>query len=470
MTGTVRFIVVCLLGSMLGLGAGVRAVEAQVTAPAPADKATNVPVSTSLSWRADPKANRYDVSFGTTNPPPVALRNQSATTYQPAPLAASTTYYWRVDSKGAKNYSATGVVWSFTTGTPPTPPPAMPTGPAPQSGATGVLLNVALSWAASTNATTYDVAFGTVSPPPIVSAGQTATTYQPPAPLSASRTYYWGVIAKGPGGATSGPIWTFTTAAPPTSARRDRLRLLTWNIQSGRDATGANAVEAQAALMADSGADVIALQEVTITPDYGDLTALYKSRLESLTGTTWYQVWAPAPRASTYTPEGNVLLSRIPFFSSATTQFDTVVDDPAWTDTKRSAAAITIVVNDVQVTVLNTHMPVDPNQRQRHLDLFQAWASSFQTPRLVGGDFNMLPGDAVYADMTGSLVDVWPVVAGGTEYGFTKDVRSVAPFQPGRIDYWFQEPVDARARASETWVVKTGRSDHHAVVVDVDVR
>jgi endonuclease/exonuclease/phosphatase family metal-dependent hydrolase len=444
--------------------------RAQVSSPSPADKATGVASTTALSWRADPSANRYDVYLGTSNPPAVAARNLSTTSYQPVTLSASTTYYWRVDSKGPRGYAATGVVWSFTTAAPPPPPPSAPSGASPAPGSTGVATSVTLSWSASANATSYDVAFGTSSPPPVVSTGQTATTFKPSGGLAYAQTYYWRVTAKGAGGTTAGAVWSFTTIQPPASTARDRLRLMTWNIQSTLDASGTPAIDAQVALMADSKADVIALQEVSITPDYGDLTVLYKSKLEAATGVPWYQLWAPDPRASTYTAEGNILLSRIPIFTSATAQFDTVPDDPAWTDTKRSAGAITLVVNNVQVTVLTTHMPVDPTQRQKTLDLFQSWASTFPTPRLIGADFNMIPGDSVYTDMAGTFTDAWTVIAGPTEYGFTKDVRNVAPYQPGRIDYWFEEPADTHARVTEMWVVKTTRSDHHPVVVDVDVK
>ena len=59
-------------------------------------------------------------------------------------------------------------------------------------------LTPALSWAASTNATQYAVAFGTTNPPAVVSSSQTATTYQPAA-LTAGTTYYWRIVATGRG-------------------------------------------------------------------------------------------------------------------------------------------------------------------------------------------------------------------------------------------------------------------------------
>ena len=94
-------------------------------------------------------------------------------------------------------------------------PPATPSGPSPASAATAVAISTSLTWAASAEASTYDVAFGTVSPPPLVSANQSVTSYTPGA-LAYAKKYYWRITAKGPGGSTVGPVWSFTTiAAPP---------------------------------------------------------------------------------------------------------------------------------------------------------------------------------------------------------------------------------------------------------------
>ena len=72
-----------------------------------------------------------------------------------------------------------------------------------------------LSWAASTRATQYDVAFGTTNPPAIVASNQTTTTFKPAA-LIANKKYFWRIVAKGAGGSTTGPVWnlTTTTVAP----------------------------------------------------------------------------------------------------------------------------------------------------------------------------------------------------------------------------------------------------------------
>src|SRR5207248_5447215 len=96
----------------------------------------------------------------------------------------------------------------------PTPPGA-PGSPNPGNGATGVSTSATVSWVAA-GATSYDVSFGTSNPPSLVSSDQAQTTYNP-ATLANNTTYFWQIVARNSAGSTTGPVWSFTTAAaaPP---------------------------------------------------------------------------------------------------------------------------------------------------------------------------------------------------------------------------------------------------------------
>jgi hypothetical protein len=95
-------------------------------------------------------------------------------------------------------------------------PPGTPASPMPANGATGVTTAPLLTWTAS-GATSYDVNFGTTSPPPPAATGRPSNTYAP-STLAPSTTYYWQVVARNGGGATTGPVWSFTTETSPSSA------------------------------------------------------------------------------------------------------------------------------------------------------------------------------------------------------------------------------------------------------------
>jgi hypothetical protein len=137
---------------------------------------------------------------------------QVSTSYSTSGLTASTTYYWRITAINGAG-STVGPVWSFTTAAAP-PPPGAPANPTPVSGATAVNTNPTLTWSA-TNATSYNVKFGTTNPPPTVSSGQTQASYST-ATLGFNTTYFWQIVATNTNGSTAGPVWSFTTqAAPP---------------------------------------------------------------------------------------------------------------------------------------------------------------------------------------------------------------------------------------------------------------
>lgn len=375
------------------------------------------------------------------------------------------------DSSGAKTQSSlvTVTVSSDTA----VPPPGAPSTGLPADGSTGVDPSTALNWVATQDATHYDVALGTTPTPPLVALNLSTTSYQPAAALAYSTKYYWQVIAKNAGGSTAGPIWSFTTKSAPTSSLPPstalrRLRVLSWNVNAGRSASGAAAVDPQVSLMARSGAHVLVLQDVTIEPGT-DLPALYQSKLESATGRTWHAVWAEEPRSSQLTPRGNLVLSALPLASADVVALDGDPFDSTNVDAQRSAARISVVVNNVTVTIAGTTLALGSESRQSQIRQLQSWMSTVATPRLIGGTMNMRASDPGYADMAAQYADVWPTLVTTPDQGVTTEAFALTSAR-ARIDAWWQELSGSRAAASEVWIIKTPRSDHHALIAEVNVR
>jgi len=97
----------------------------------------------------------------------------------------------------------------------PNNPPNLPSNPSPANHATGVSINTDLSWTGGDpdagDTVTYDVYFGTISSPPLVSTDQSETTYDP-GTLSYGTKYYWKIVATDSHAASAeGPLWDFTT-------------------------------------------------------------------------------------------------------------------------------------------------------------------------------------------------------------------------------------------------------------------
>jgi PKD repeat protein len=98
----------------------------KVAGPTPNDEAIDVHISQVLEWLAAAGATSYQAYLGTdetdvisaTVASPEYMGESIALSYDPAELAPSTTYYWRVDSVNGVG-TTTGDTWSFTTAVPP---------------------------------------------------------------------------------------------------------------------------------------------------------------------------------------------------------------------------------------------------------------------------------------------------------------------------------------------------------------
>ncbi len=101
--------------------------------------------------------------------------------------------------------------WLSASSIPPLPGPS--SNPNPVHGAMNIDKNADLSWAAGEGATSYDVYFGTSSPPPFI-RNQTATTFDP-GTMAYSTKFYWQIDSVNGWGKTAGEEWMFSTGMPP---------------------------------------------------------------------------------------------------------------------------------------------------------------------------------------------------------------------------------------------------------------
>ena len=242
------------------------------------------------------------------------------------------------------------------------------------------------------------------------------------------------------------PTPTPTPEPDPTpSTGGGALRMLTWNIKFGEKGTAA-----QAQLIANSGAHVVALQEAATISE--NMPVTFRDRLKSLTGKTWYSVWAP--HSGYVAGEGTLLLSRYPIVSSSVLTYE-----------GRGFARAQIDVGGVRVQVFSVHLEYyDRAKRTRQLSGFMSWAKTFAGPRLAAGDFNSWWGESWIQTMETQYSDTWEMVTGSVQNGYT--TGSV------RFDYIFRAFTDeSRATPTKCWVASSGGlSDHAPVVADFTVR
>lgn len=179
------------------------------SAPSPASGSAGVLTNTTLVWNAVGGADSYGIYFGTSPTPPFVAQ-VSGPGYAPGITAPGTTYYWKVIPRSACGDAEDCPTWSFSTCT---LPPAVAS-PSPGDGAAAVSMRPVLTWSPAAGAEAYDVYFGTVPAPPLVTT-VLAPSYTP-APLSGNTTYYWKVVPKNACGSAVGTaVWRFTTVVPP---------------------------------------------------------------------------------------------------------------------------------------------------------------------------------------------------------------------------------------------------------------
>jgi hypothetical protein len=201
------------------------------TVQSPSDGSQNVFVNPTLTWSPVSGANQYDVYFGVSGSGACTGTKQfstSNTSFNPATLAANTTYEWRVIAKRTNATSCpttTSGCATFRTAAPVCNPPGSFNLTAPSDRSTASSTPT-LSWSASFGADKYLLHVSTQNPPPptpsdpIVNSTSTSYTFGQALPAG---TYYWSVDAYPPNcttAKTSSNVFSFTViaaAACPTA-------------------------------------------------------------------------------------------------------------------------------------------------------------------------------------------------------------------------------------------------------------
>jgi endonuclease/exonuclease/phosphatase family metal-dependent hydrolase len=236
------------------------------------------------------------------------------------------------------------------------------------------------------------------------------------------------------------------------------LRVLSWNIHGGVGTDGVLDLERVADVIAATGAEVVALQEVDRhrreQSRFEDQPAVLGTRLGLHTAYAVCLDDEPAHPGGPRAQYGTALLSTRPFRSATTTLL------PCFAGSEQRGLLDAVVeVGGAVVRLLGTHLQWD--REDERLEQARAITSVLDgRPTLLLGDLNTPPGSPTHAHLAGSLVDAW--TAAGSGPGTTFDAEP----PPRRIDYvWTRGAVGAL----HAEVVRTAASDHHALLVEVEL-
>lgn len=243
------------------------------------------------------------------------------------------------------------------------------------------------------------------------------------------------------------------------------VRVLVLNMHAGKDAAGRDNLDRVAALVRETGADIVLLQEV-------DSAVARSGRVD--------QPAELARRTGFHARFGNALayqgggygiatLSRWPITDSRLVRLP--VDPPQTrsgnSHEPRGVLDVTIAAPGGTLHVLNTHLDpsADDHWRRQEADSVLSLAvqlrESGALPVLVGGDFNSTPESEVQARLrAGGLRDLWPTCGEGD--GLTYPMREPVK----RIDYLFAAGATTCTHAR---VLESDASDHRGVLFTVRV-
>jgi hypothetical protein len=155
----------------------------------------------------------HDIYFGNTTPPIKVVSNQTELSYSPNDvLDWNTTYYWKIITWDNQDNPAESPIYNFTTRD--NHAPNIPSNPYPPDSSIDIPINATLNWTGGdpdNDTVYYDVYFGPIFPPSLVSANQTWSSYDPGI-LLFDKEYYWKIVAWDRWGYKSiSSDWSFST-------------------------------------------------------------------------------------------------------------------------------------------------------------------------------------------------------------------------------------------------------------------
>lgn len=225
-------------------------------------------------------------------------------------------------------------------------------------------------------------------------------------------------------------FWQHTDIYRVGNSLQDDLKVLSFNIKSGRQEGSRDNLDKIAEFISGSGADVIMLQEVDKGAQRTENVDQLKY-LEEKTGFYSFYTKAIDLEGGEY---GIGLLSRYPFVQAESVSLDMPYRDGGWYE-KRVLQLATIQVNGRSVGLANTHLHIGEQYSSRQADILRSSLKNRFASGcfVIGGDFNSVPTTSVYQGMTEIADDAYSTVVRTATHSPIWGQYSVED----RIDYIF---------------------------------
>ncbi|OLT43893.1 metal-dependent hydrolase [Saccharomonospora sp. CUA-673] len=251
------------------------------------------------------------------------------------------------------------------------------------------------------------------------------------------------------------------------------LRVASYNIHAGIGADDVFDVDRTAAAIAETGADVVALQEVD--KHWGERSE-YRSVIDELADrldmhARFAPIYSHEPDESDQPRReyGTAVLSRFPiaeFTNHDLTRMSTQDGEEAEPEPMPGFAEVVVRARGALVHVYSTHLDYrgDPTVREIQVEETLDILDDAGPSRVLLGDFNAEPADPELAPLWTGLTDAFGAAGEGDGGTYPVDVPEK------RIDYAaVSDTIDVRHAYVPDSELATTASDHRPVVADLTV-
>jgi endonuclease/exonuclease/phosphatase family metal-dependent hydrolase len=260
-----------------------------------------------------------------------------------------------------------------------------------------------------------------------------------------------------------------TASAAPADRHGVPLRVMNYNVHTGIGTDGALDLARTAAVIRDSRADVVGLEEVDVhwdaRSDFRDQAADLAALLDMHVFFAPIYDLPPATEGAPRRQYGVAVLSRFPFLSTENhwiTRLSTQDPNPVPAPAPGFAEAV-VLARGVPVHVYTTHLDYRADPAVREAQVTDTLRILGEDPRgarqVLLGDFNAEHAAPELAPLWTTMTDAWTSAEPG--YTYPADVPAK------RIDF---ATASAGTQVRGAAVVDTLASDHRPVVADLALR
>lgn len=238
------------------------------------------------------------------------------------------------------------------------------------------------------------------------------------------------------------------------------FRVMTYNIHHGEGIDSTIDLKRIAAVIQETGADIVALQEVDRGVERTNKIDIM-TELSDLTGMAYAFGKNIEYQGGDY---GNGFLSRFPILEEKNHHYAMIRPGE-----QRGLLCLVLEVRGREIVVMNTHIDYRPEDTERlmNVDEILLLVRTFSPrPVILCGDFNDTPESRTIAKLSGAFVDTWTLEEIGE--GFT--YPTAGPKK--RIDYVFSSRDNTSVpalRGISARVIHSEASDHLPVLVEFEL-